>query len=47
VASTASDEARESSRKSTSLIQEMLKTMESINQSKASALAAIAGNIRA
>ncbi|HBI5480758.1 TPA: type III secretion system translocon subunit SctB, partial [Salmonella enterica subsp. enterica serovar Welikade] len=42
-----SDEARESSRKSTSLIQEMLKTMESINQSKASALAAIAGNIRA
>ncbi|EAA8471332.1 SPI-1 type III secretion system needle tip complex protein SipC [Salmonella enterica subsp. enterica] len=47
VASTSSDEARESSRKSTSLIQEMLKTMESINQSKASALAAIAGNIRA
>ncbi|ECC3483873.1 IpaC/SipC family type III secretion system needle tip complex protein [Salmonella enterica subsp. enterica] len=47
VASTASDEARESSRKSTSLIQEMLKAMESINQSKASALAAIAGNIRA
>lgn len=47
VASTASDEARESSRKSTSLIQEMLKTMETINQSKASALAAIAGNIRA
>lgn len=47
VASTASDEARESSRKSTSLIQEMLKAMESINQSKASAFAAIAGNIRA
>ncbi|EHZ4046290.1 IpaC/SipC family type III secretion system needle tip complex protein [Salmonella enterica] len=47
VASTASDEARESSRKSTSLIQEMLKAMESINQLKASALAAIAGNIRA
>lgn len=47
VASTASDEARESSRKSTSLIQEILKTMEGINQSKASAFAAIAGNIRA
>ncbi len=47
VASTASDDARESSRKSTSLIQEMLKAMESINQSKASAFAAIAGNIRA
>lgn len=47
VASTASDEARESARKSTSLIQEMLKAMESINQSKASAFAAIAGNIRA
>ncbi|EKD5486119.1 IpaC/SipC family type III secretion system needle tip complex protein [Salmonella enterica] len=47
VASTASEETRESSRKSTSLIQEMLKAMESINQSKASAFAAIAGNIRA
>ncbi|HCC0888693.1 TPA: IpaC/SipC family type III secretion system needle tip complex protein [Salmonella enterica] len=47
VASTASDEARESARKSTNLIQDMLKAMETINQSKASAMAAIAGNIRA
>lgn len=47
LASAASDETRESARKSNSLIQEMLKAMESINQSKASAFSAIAGNIRA
>ncbi|WNI88037.1 IpaC/SipC family type III secretion system effector [Citrobacter portucalensis] len=47
VASTASDDTRESARKSSNLIQEMLKIMEAINQSKSAAMATIAGNIRA
>ncbi|MFK7087232.1 IpaC/SipC family type III secretion system needle tip complex protein [Chromobacterium violaceum] len=46
VASTASEETRESSRKADSIIQELLRTLEGISQSKSSAMAAIAGNIR-
>lgn len=47
IAGTASDDTRESGRKSTNLIQEMLRAIESINQSKAAAMSAVAGNIRA
>ncbi len=47
VAGTASDDVRESARKANSLIQEILKIMESISQSKMTSMAAVAGNIRA
>ncbi|EQX80834.1 hypothetical protein G938_04950 [Escherichia coli UMEA 3200-1] len=47
VAGTASDDVRESARKVNSLIQEILKIMESISQSKMTSMAAVAGNIRA
>lgn len=47
VAGTASDDVRESARKANSLIQEILKIMESISQSKMTTMAAVAGNIRA
>lgn len=47
VANTASEDTRESSRKTNSLIQELLRVMDSINQSKNAALSTIAGNIRA
>lgn len=47
VAGTASDDVRESVRKANSLIQEILKIMESISQSKMTTMAAVAGNIRA
>ncbi|HCZ4708601.1 TPA: type III secretion system translocon subunit SctB [Salmonella enterica subsp. enterica serovar Saintpaul str. CFSAN004144] len=47
VAGTASEDARESARKANSLIQEILKIMESISQSKTATMAAVAGNIRA
>ncbi|EAM8390749.1 hypothetical protein ABI54_25870, partial [Salmonella enterica] len=43
----ASDDVRESARKANSLIQEILKIMESISQSKMTTMAAVAGNIRA
>ncbi|WP_083370188.1 IpaC/SipC family type III secretion system needle tip complex protein [Chromobacterium sphagni] len=46
VASTASEETRESSRKADSIIQELLRTLDGISQSKSSAMAAIAGNLR-
>ena len=46
VAGTASDDVRESARKANSLIQEILKIMESISQSKMTSMAAVAGNIR-
>ncbi|WP_434626746.1 IpaC/SipC family type III secretion system needle tip complex protein [Chromobacterium sp. CV08] len=46
VAGTASEETRESSRKADSIIQELLRTLDGISQSKSSAMAAIAGNIR-
>ena len=47
VASNASDEARERSRKADSIIQDLLKTLEGVSQSKSAAMGAIAGNIRA
>ncbi|WP_019103387.1 IpaC/SipC family type III secretion system effector [Chromobacterium haemolyticum] len=47
VANTASEETRESSRKSDSVIQELLRTLDSISQSKNAAMGAVAGNIRA
>lgn len=47
VANTASEETRESSRKSDSFIQELLRTLDSISQSKSAAMGAVAGNIRA
>lgn len=47
VAGSASDDVRESARKASSLIQEILKIMESISQSKMTTMAAVAGNIRA
>lgn len=47
VAGTASEDVRESARKVNSLIQEILKIMESISQSKMATMAAVAGNIRA
>ena len=47
VAGTASDDVRESARKANSLIQEIIKIMESISQSKMTSMAAVAGNIRA
>ncbi|HFW3352373.1 TPA: IpaC/SipC family type III secretion system effector [Salmonella enterica subsp. enterica serovar Eastbourne] len=46
VAGTASEDSRENARKVNNLIQEMLKIMESISQSKMATMAAIAGNIR-
>lgn len=47
VAGTASDDVQESARKANRLIQEILKIMESISQSKMTSMAAVAGNIRA
>lgn len=47
VANTASEETRESSRKSDSFIQELLRTLDNISQSKNAAMGAVAGNIRA
>lgn len=47
VASTASEDSRESSRKTLSLIAELLRMMDSISQSKNAALGAVAGNLRA
>lgn len=47
VASTASENARENASQMSNLIQEILKIMESISQSKMSTMAAVAGNIRA
>ncbi|MGC0152614.1 IpaC/SipC family type III secretion system effector [Chromobacterium vaccinii] len=47
VANTASEETRESSRKSDSFVQELLRTLDSISQSKSAAMGAVAGNIRA
>ncbi|MBP4049432.1 IpaC/SipC family type III secretion system needle tip complex protein [Chromobacterium violaceum] len=46
VASTASEETRESSRKADSIIQDLLRTLEGNGQSMSSTMAAIAGNIR-
>lgn len=47
VATGASEESRESSRKYLSLIQELLRGMDSVHQSKNATIGAIAGNIRA
>lgn len=47
VATTASEDARESSQKTRSLIQELLRMMDSISQSKNATTGAVAGNIRA
>lgn len=47
VASTASEDTRESSQKTRNLIQELLRMMDSISQSKNAAIGTVAGNIRA
>ncbi|WP_435954192.1 IpaC/SipC family type III secretion system effector [Dryocola sp. BD626] len=47
VATAASEESKESGRKDLSLIQELLRILENINQSHHAAMSAIAGNIRA
>lgn len=47
VAKTASEDTRESAQKTRSLIQELLRMIESIGQSKSATIGAVAGNIRA
>lgn len=47
VAKTASEDTRESAQKTRSLIQELLRMMDSISQSKSATVGAVAGNIRA
>ncbi|PJG60488.1 pathogenicity island 1 effector protein SipC [Aeromonas cavernicola] len=47
VASTAAEDTRESSQKTRNLIQELLRVMDSVSQSKNAAIGTVAGNIRA
>lgn len=47
VADNASQETRESSRKSDTIIQDLIRMVDAVNQSRSAAMGAIAGNIRA